>query len=112
MDELKFTFEDWLSKGKLFTATEKEKGYWQSVLNNLKDSGVKEVYAIPNPPIFDKTSRESCNIKNIDDYDKANVLKLEMPKNPSLELIDYLLNLKPDRAWSTLDGALCLMFFD
>lgn len=112
MDELKFTFKEWLSKGKLFTNLEKQKGYWQSVLANLKDSGVKEVYTIPNPPIIDKKTQETCNIKNIDDYDKANVLKLEMPKIPSLELIDYLLNLKPDRAWGTASGDLCLLFFD
>jgi hypothetical protein len=112
MDELKFTFEEWLSKGKLFTNLEKEKGYWHSVLANLKDSGVKEVYTIPNPPIIDKKTQETCNIKNIEDYDKANVLKLEMPKIPSLELIDYLLNLKPDRAWGTASGDLCLLFFD
>ena len=112
MVELKFTFMKWLSKNKLFTNLEKVDGYWESVLDNLKDLGVKEVYVIPNPRKSYEKEPQICNIVNIDDYDTANVLKLEMPKKTSIALIDYLLNLKPDRAWGTTKGELCILFFD
>ncbi len=112
MVELKFTFTKWLSKNKLFTNLEKVDGYWQSVLDNLKDLGIKEVFVIPNPRKSYEKEAQICNIANIDYYDTANVLKLEMAKKPSIALIDYLLNLKPDRAWETTKGELCLLFYD